>query len=84
MEGDGKAIFDDAKCIIDGVEMLENGGFERFTKQWKFDSKCERAGYELVINQREYTEGKSALEINIANEQYIKLPQIGEVYQIEI
>lgn len=84
LDGDGKALYDDATCNIAGKNIIDNGSFEQEIKSWDFGDKCAKAGYEILINKVEFAEGKSSLELNITNEQYIQYPHLGDNYQIEL
>ena len=84
LEGDGNAIFDGASCTINGEEMLNNGGFESGIGGWKFDNKCSKAGYEIVLNQEIAQSGKTSVELCVLNDKVVKYPTIEDIYEIKL
>lgn len=78
LDGEGRAIFDDVSFMANGQEIVKNGSFEQFTKNWSFDEKSEIEGYVCAKNIADKRTGNASLELKVANDKYLNYPQAGE------
>lgn len=84
LDGEGRALFDDASLIIEGKEQIKNGDFENFISGWFISEKSENVAYKIVKNISEKRSGFASIELKVSNDENIIYPKLNDIYNLKI